>query len=93
MANPDEPDVRPYGSINNAYEYWRECLECNDHGMVRVTETCPQCDGDGELIIMFNGSPLADECYLCKGSGKHTHEILCPNCKGDGGWWELDVEE
>ncbi len=56
--------------------YWVTCYTCDGRGLIRHTETCSDCKGEG--------------CSSCRGSGTEVSEYSCPNnrCGGNGGWWQ-----
>lgn len=46
--------------------------------------TCPECDGDGEVVT--NHDTIAT-CSECEGFGDVP---ACPECHGQGGWYDID---
>lgn len=47
---------------------WITCSDCNGHGQIQTSGTCPGCNGLGEIT-----------CDQCNGNNKY----LCPNCHGN----------
>ena len=64
-----------------------ECHLCDGTGK-HQGETCPACDGEGELPRGVSDNVDWTqyenvECHLCDGTGKHQDET-CPACDGEG---------
>ena len=55
------------------------CDKCGGVGIVKVTETCPDCGGSGKVTIT-----TTETCPVCGGSGLVTSSYTCPTCGGSG---------
>ncbi|ANV97926.1 molecular chaperone DnaJ [Helicobacter enhydrae] len=58
------------------------CKTCSGSGASKKN-TCPQCQGHGQIGIRQGFMTFAQTCPQCQGSGEVVSE-QCPDCKGNG---------
>ncbi len=61
------------------------CKQCNGTGAKNGTalKTCPQCRGQGQVVMSSGFFRMAQTCGHCRGTGKVITE-QCPECSGQG---------
>ena len=59
------------------------CRECNGTGAAPGTnpDTCPQCNGQGQVRFSQGFFQIAQPCSACNGTGQYIKNP-CPRCKG-----------
>lgn len=71
------PDVDPPKYI--------PCKECGGSGVIK---TCPECDGEGEVVFDNCYNEYSCECKTCDGTGKlpsdNKNNEKCNRCSGTG---------
>jgi len=67
------------------YERRESCSACGGSGAKRGSspETCPDCQGHGQVRIQQGFFAMASVCRRCQGEGKIIREA-CPACRGHG---------
>ncbi|MFB3916291.1 MAG: molecular chaperone DnaJ [Terriglobales bacterium] len=59
-----------------------QCPTCRGNGFLESTQTCPECNGTGQVTQMGGNMRFNLQCPRCGGTGKaHT---TCPQCHGEG---------
>jgi len=58
------------------------CNTCKGKGMMGGSQTCPECNGSGQVTQMGGRMKFNIQCPRCGGSGKIQN--LCPTCHGEG---------
>ncbi len=64
------------------YEYYALCPECKGTG-AKEKQTCPTCQGRGQVVMGNGFMRIAQTCPNCQGKGYIIKE-KCPKCKGKG---------
>ncbi len=59
-----------------------QCATCKGQGSVGSAQTCPQCNGSGQVTQMNGRMKFNVQCPRCGGAGKIQQE--CPTCHGEG---------
>lgn len=61
------------------------CSECSGSGCAKGTnkESCPQCDGTGQIHRSQGFFQLSVPCAACAGTGEYNPHP-CPRCQGEG---------
>ncbi len=59
-----------------------QCGTCKGQGVVGSPQTCPECNGTGQVTQMNGRMKFNVQCPRCGGSGKLQQ--TCPTCHGDG---------
>lgn len=59
-----------------------QCGTCKGQGVVGQPQTCPECNGSGQVTQMQGRMKFNVQCPRCGGSGKL--QPACPTCHGDG---------
>ena len=61
------------------------CKKCDGTGAKdgKALKTCPQCKGQGQVVMSSGFFRMAQTCPQCRGSGKMITE-KCPDCSGQG---------
>ncbi len=67
------------------YERRESCSACGGSGAKRGSspETCPDCQGHGQVRIQQGFFAMASVCRRCQGEGRIIREA-CPACRGHG---------
>ena len=62
-----------------------QCSTCNGSGCAPGTqpETCPRCEGRGEVVVQQGFFTLRQTCPKCHGAGKSI-AVSCHDCHGAG---------
>ncbi len=58
------------------------CGTCRGQGSTGGSQTCPQCNGSGQVQQMSGRMKFNVQCPMCGGSGKV--QSPCPTCHGQG---------
>jgi molecular chaperone DnaJ len=58
------------------------CTTCKGKGTMGGSQTCPECNGSGQVTQMGGRMKFNIQCPRCGGSGKVQN--LCPTCHGEG---------
>jgi molecular chaperone DnaJ len=58
------------------------CVTCKGKGAMGGSQTCPECNGTGQVTQMGGRMKFNIQCPRCGGSGKIQN--LCPTCHGEG---------
>jgi molecular chaperone DnaJ len=58
------------------------CVTCKGKGSMGGSQTCPECNGSGQVTQMGGRMKFNVQCPRCGGSGKVQN--LCPTCHGEG---------
>lgn len=59
-----------------------QCTTCKGQGTVGTAQTCPQCNGSGQITQMNGSMKFNVQCPRCGGTGKLQQQ--CPTCHGEG---------
>jgi len=61
------------------------CKKCDGTGAKdgRALKTCPQCKGQGQVVMSSGFFRMAQTCPHCRGQGRIITE-KCPDCSGQG---------
>ncbi|MGI4855164.1 MAG: DnaJ C-terminal domain-containing protein [Janthinobacterium lividum] len=59
-----------------------QCGTCKGQGSVGSPQTCPECEGTGQVTQMNGRMKFNVQCPQCGGSGKI--QKTCPTCHGEG---------
>ncbi len=59
-----------------------QCTTCKGQGTAGPAQTCPQCNGSGQITQMNGRMKFNVQCPRCGGSGKIQQP--CPACHGEG---------
>jgi molecular chaperone DnaJ len=58
------------------------CPTCKGRASMGGSQTCPECNGTGQVTQMGGRMKFNIQCPRCGGSGKLEH--ACPTCHGEG---------
>ena len=76
-----------YSGIKKEIKFPRydHCRTCDGTGAKdgKALKTCPQCKGQGQVVMSSGFFRMAQTCGQCKGTGKVIIE-KCPDCSGQG---------
>lgn len=66
-------------------QYKGVCESCEGAGAAPGTspETCPTCNGQGQVVHSRGAFVLTTTCSVCNGTGRIIHD-RCPDCQGTG---------
>ncbi len=67
------------------------CATCKGQGTVGSPQTCPQCNGSGQITQMNGSMKFNVQCPRCGGTGKLQQ--ACPTCHGEGSLAKRDSLE
>lgn len=59
-----------------------QCSTCRGQGSLGTAQTCPQCNGSGQITQMNGSMKFNVQCPRCGGTGKVQQ--ACPTCHGEG---------
>lgn len=67
------------------YPRYESCALCKGSGAKPGTKrnTCPQCKGQGQVIVSGGFFRMAQTCPQCRGEGSMV-SAFCPDCHGEG---------
>ncbi len=58
------------------------CATCKGKGSTGGSQTCPECNGTGQVTQMGGRMKFNIQCPRCGGTGKSQN--VCPSCHGEG---------